>query len=130
MSKLRQSMVLMLDELGEASGCHRMKERSFFYKGHQFPVCARCTGVFFGELTAVLLFFFKKLLSISTSSIMLMIMGIDWGVQELGIKESNNIRRLITGFLGGLGLFSIYINLIKMGFSKLQNIVLHLREDS
>ena len=61
---------------------------------------------------------------------MLMIMGIDWGVQELGIKESNNIRRLITGFLGGLGLFSIYINLIKICFSKLQNIVLHLREDS
>lgn len=113
MSKLRQSVVLTLDEIGEASGCHRMKERSFFYKGHQFPVCARCTGVFFGELTAILLLFFKKLLSIPASVIMLFIMGADWGLQELGIRESNNIRRLITGFLGGLGLFSIYINAIK-----------------
>ncbi|MBQ3473297.1 MAG: DUF2085 domain-containing protein, partial [Methanobrevibacter sp.] len=26
--------------------CHRMHERSFFIKGHQFPVCARCTGFY------------------------------------------------------------------------------------
>ncbi len=115
MSKLRKSVVLILDEIGEASGCHRMKERSFFYKGYQFPVCARCTGVFLGELTSILLLFFRKLLSIWTSAIMLSIMGADWGIQEIGIKESNNIRRLVTGFLGGLGLFSIYINLIKSG---------------
>ncbi len=113
MSKLRQSLVLILDWLGEASGCHRMKDRSFFYKGYQFPVCARCTGVFFGQLTAILLLVFKKLLSIPLSLIMLSIMGTDWCLQELGIKESNNIRRLITGFLGGLGLFSIYINIFK-----------------
>lgn len=25
-------------------GCHRRPERSFFYKGRQFPICARCTG--------------------------------------------------------------------------------------
>lgn len=36
------------------------------------------------------------------------IMGIDWGIQEAGIRESTNKRRLITGFCGGLGLFSIY----------------------
>ena len=35
------------------------------------------------------------------------IMGFDWGIQELNIKESNNYRRLITGILGGFGLFSI-----------------------
>lgn len=122
MSKLRQSVVLMLDEIGKASGCHRMKERSFFYKGHQFPVCARCTGVFFGELTAILLLFFKKLLSIPASVIMLFIMGVDWGIQELGIRESNNIRRVITGFLGGLGLFSIYINFVKKFFNLIRKV--------
>ncbi len=89
--------------------------KKLLLQGYQFPVCARCTGVFLGELTSILLLFFRKLLSIWTSAIMLSIMGADWGIQEIGIKESNNIRRLVTGFLGGLGLFSIYINLIKSG---------------
>ena len=119
MSKLRVSMVTILDEIGEASGCHRMPERSFFYKGHQFPVCARCTGVFFGQLTAVLLILFKKCISLPFSIAMLGIMGADWGIQEAGIKESNNTRRFITGFLGGLGLFSIYIVVIKRIFHSL-----------
>ena len=26
--------------------CHRIPERSFFFRGHQFPVCARCTGFY------------------------------------------------------------------------------------
>ena len=112
-------MVTILDEIGEASGCHRMPERSFFYKGHQFPVCARCTGVFFGQLTAVLLILFKKCISLPFSIAMLGIMGADWGIQEAGIKESNNTRRFITGFLGGLGLFSIYIVVIKRIFHSL-----------
>jgi uncharacterized membrane protein len=26
--------------------CHQRPERSFFWAGHQFPVCARCTGLY------------------------------------------------------------------------------------
>jgi uncharacterized membrane protein len=26
--------------------CHQRPERSFFLDGHQFPVCARCTGLY------------------------------------------------------------------------------------
>jgi uncharacterized membrane protein len=26
--------------------CHQIPERSFFLDGHQFPVCARCTGLY------------------------------------------------------------------------------------
>ena len=26
--------------------CHRKPEQSFFIKGHQFPVCSRCTGLY------------------------------------------------------------------------------------
>ena len=26
--------------------CHQLPDRSFFWDGHQFPVCARCTGLY------------------------------------------------------------------------------------
>ena len=26
--------------------CHQIPDRSFFWDGHQLPVCARCTGVY------------------------------------------------------------------------------------
>ena len=28
--------------------CHQLSERSFRYKGMQFPACARCTGILIG----------------------------------------------------------------------------------
>lgn len=113
MSGLRQSFLELIRTLGNYSGCHQMPERSFFYKGKQFPVCARCTGVFFGQLTAVLLVLSQKLLPVKWAAVFLAAMGVDWGIQETGIKESTNIRRLITGFLGGFGLFSLYFRGIR-----------------
>jgi uncharacterized membrane protein len=34
--------------------CHQRPERSFFWAGHQFPVCARCTGLYLSALTGLL----------------------------------------------------------------------------
>ena len=113
MSELWKELVKILDDIGEASGCHRLPERSFFFKGHQFPVCARCTGVAIGQLSAIIINAMKSV-PLFASIAMLSIMGADWGIQEIGIKKSNNIRRLITGFLGGFGLFSIYAYIFKM----------------
>lgn len=42
------------------------------------------------------------------SLLFLGIMGIDWGIQEVGLKDSTNRRRFITGILGGFGMFNIY----------------------
>ena len=112
MSKLWKSLVDFLDEVGKKSGCHRMPQRSFFYKGHPFPVCARCTGVAVGQFFAVIAGVFLTI-PISISVICLSIMGFDWGIQEMNIKESTNRRRFITGMLGGFGLFSIYVSIFK-----------------
>ena len=30
--------------------CHQRPERSFFFDGHQLPVCARCTGLYLSGL--------------------------------------------------------------------------------
>ena len=75
-------------------------------------MCARCTGVAIGQIFSII---FALLIEfpISISIFLLSIMGIDWGLQEFKIKESNNYRRLFTGILGGFGLFSIYANIIK-----------------
>lgn len=108
MSGLRQSFLEVIRTIGNNSGCHQMAERSFFYKGKQFPVCARCTGVFIGHFLSVLLFLLKKQIPFRICCILIAIMGVDWTIQEAGIKPSTNRRRVISGFCGGLGLFSIY----------------------
>lgn len=36
-------------------------------------------------------------------------MFLDWLVQFMGIKESSNFRRLITGIIGGIGVMSLEI---------------------
>lgn len=100
-------------EFGSRLGCHQMEERSFSFKGYQFPVCARCTGVILGEIIAVILMLFKVKINTYLCIAMLLIMGLDWFIQFLKIKESNNIRRLITGTIAGVGLTYIYYYIFK-----------------
>lgn len=103
--------------------CHRRPERSFFFRGHQFPVCARCTGFYIsGILTIIILRifpwdfnylysnfnYFSLFLPLSISIILLLPAGIDGTTQLLNMRESNNTLRLITGLLGGLGLILLY----------------------
>lgn len=85
--------------------CHRMPERSFFYKGHQFPVCARCTGVYLSLATIPILKYLNlSLFSLIVAAIVLIApMAIDGTTQLLGFRESNNYLRLFTGFIGGMG---------------------------
>ncbi len=102
---------LKLMEFGRRTGCHQMPERSFFIKDMQFPVCARCTGVFIGWLFAVVgIFFYRP--GFITIGVFCAPMFIDWFLQYKKILRSNNIRRLITGILGGYALTSLYIILI------------------
>lgn len=102
---------IKLMEFGHRLGCHQMPERSFFYKGYQFPVCARCTGVIIGEIIAIIMLICKIKFNIVVSTVLLLIMGFDWFIQYIKILQSNNIRRLITGISGGIGLTYIYYNL-------------------
>lgn len=114
MSRLWQSVLENVRIIGNHSGCHQMAERSFFYKGKQFPVCARCTGVFIGQVLAIMFSFSTKIkVNFLMSGLLLAVMGTDWGLQALKINVSNNYRRLITGICGGFGLFTIYILIIK-----------------
>lgn len=98
--------------LGNHSGCHQLPERSLFYKGKQFPVCARCTGVTIGEFLATLAIILRIHISVFCSFILLLTMGWDWFLQYLKVLKSTNGRRVITGILGGFGLIYIYFHAI------------------
>ena len=88
--------------------CHRKPERCFFIKGHQFPVCARCTGFYISLIlyfTYTYYFFVDYNPFLLVFAILLLIpSAIDGLTQLLEYRESNNVLRFITGFFGGLGL--------------------------
>lgn len=98
--------------IGDRLGCHQRADRSFFWRNHQFPVCARCTGLFAGYFLA-LFFFPLGGLPVSFCLVCLGLMFLDWLVQYVGLLESNNMRRLLTGVLGGYGLLTLEIHAIR-----------------
>ncbi len=102
-----------LMEYGDHLGCHQMPERSFFICGYQFPVCARCTGVIAGYLLSIICIICGARPDYYAVALMIAIMGIDWGIQRIGILKSTNIRRLITGISGGVGVTYFYFYLIR-----------------
>ncbi len=107
--------------IGHFCGCHQMPERSFFVGNYQFPVCARCTGVYLGGVLALILYWFIKP-NIFLSIIFCTIMFLDWEIQYKEILESTNLRRLITGIVAGYGLVSIQLSIVLKLIEMIPNI--------
>lgn len=101
-----------LMDLGAHYGCHQKPERSFIINGYQFPVCARCSGIICAKPFGL---FLSKHIKRPVVFFVGMItpMAIDGIRQYLGIKESTNRKRFITGFLGGLGISVFRIAVLK-----------------
>ena len=98
--------------IGKASGCHQNPERSFFIRGKQFPICARCTGVLIGNIMAYICFF----ICVPPPEYCLIgcaVMFVDWYIQYIKLCKSTNMRRLITGIIGGYSLATLYCYIIK-----------------
>ena len=95
--------------------CHRKPERSFFIKGHQFPVCARCTGFYTGLIIFLIYDYFFNIdysLNLLIFSIILLIpTSIDGFTQLFNFRQSNNTLRFITGVIGGIGLI-IFLKIV------------------
>lgn len=98
--------------------CHRIPERSFFIKGHQFPVCARCTGFYTGLIVFLVwnhLYGINYDINTLIISMALMVpAAIDGFTQYFGSRESTNTLRFATGFIGGIGLI-IFLKIIIRG---------------
>lgn len=98
--------------IGSRCGCHQMESRSFEIKGWQFPVCSRCTGVLLGQIIGVVIYISGLRIPIYLDCIFLFLMFMDWFLQYRKIRESTNLRRLITGTLAGIAQVCIVIDLM------------------
>ena len=92
------------------SGCHQRPERSFFVKGYQMPVCARCEGEYIGALAALIAVWFVRPAYWFMALIMVPMVA-DGLLQAFTGYESTNWRRLVTGMLFGFGAGMILIML-------------------
>jgi uncharacterized membrane protein len=92
--------------------CHRIPERTFNFRGHYFPVCSRCTGFYLAGFSYFILVYFVYVQYTITLFIiaisMLIPTFLDGYTQLLGTRKSNNILRLCTGLMGGVGLAIIF----------------------
>lgn len=88
--------------------CHQIPERSFFFRGHQFPICARCTGILIGYVIGLIYIFFFRDLHIILELILMVPLLIDGTGQYLGYFKSTNSRRLITGILAGTSTLCLF----------------------
>lgn len=94
--------------------CHQIPDRSFHLLGHQFAVCSRCSGVYFGLLAGVLLYpLLQKLEEIEPLPrvwlfLALIPIGTDWSLGVMGIWENTHLSRFATGLILGIAC-AIYI---------------------
>lgn len=96
-------------KVGSFLGCHQLGSRSFFVKGYQLPVCARCTGIYIG-------FFIGFLFEVPSSYLYALFLALtplilDGTLQLLTSYRSNNPKRLVTGLLFGLALQGILFDI-------------------
>lgn len=87
--------------------CHQKPERSFFIFEHKLGVCSRCSGIYFSMLLSTLLYpIIWGIGNRKTPSKWLLIagmipIGLDGLTQLVGLRESNNILRVVTGLFFG-----------------------------
>ena len=91
-------------------GCHTKSERSVEYGGNQMPFCTRDVAIFAGATVGLLLCIdaksraYRKVVVLPwwTYLALLLPVALDGGMQDFLGFESDNLRRVLTGFLAGL----------------------------
>jgi len=101
--------------------CHQIPERSFFIAGHQFAVCARCTGLYGGFALALLLYpLIRSLHSTAVPQVKWLFLAaaplvIDFSLTLFGIWENTHTSRLLTGMLlGGATVFYVMPGIMEL----------------
>ena len=91
-------------------GCHARPDRSFYFRGKQFPICARCTGELIGIIAGIPIAIIWGYPYFYVAVLMMVPLILDGTIQKLTSYESTNIRRLLTGILFGIALIFLIIH--------------------
>ena len=94
-------------------GCHQLRERSFIINGKQLPLCSRCLGVYGVLLLSIPIALFWPV-NFHIAILLMLFMIIDGESQFLGLRESNNYIRLISGLFFSYGFVSIVVIIVKL----------------
>lgn len=101
--------------------CHQIPDRSFHLAGHQFGVCARCTGLYSGFAIAALCYPLARSLrnTDAPSRLWLILVAvpllIDFSLGYLGIWANTYLSRFLTGaLLGSVAVFFIMPGLVQL----------------
>jgi uncharacterized membrane protein len=101
--------------------CHQIPERSFFIEGHQFGVCARCTGLYTGFMVAALVYpLIRSLRQTETPPrkwlfIAAAPLAIDFALEFFRIMHNTHFSRFTTGtLLGAVAVFYILPGLMDL----------------
>ena len=107
---------------GFGTFCHQLPERSFFIAGHQFAVCARCTGLYAGFALMLLVYpLIRPLRSAVLPPTKWLFLAavplcVDFSLTFLGIWENTHTSRLLTGLLlGAVTVFYIVPGIVELG---------------
>ena len=107
-------------------GCHCRADRSFFLRGKQFPICARCTGELAGMIVSMILCFFWRP-PVWLALVCMIPMVTDGFVQLKTAYESTNPRRFATGLLFGWALTAFALVTLSMTYQYGYRLGLQLR---
>lgn len=87
--------------------CHQMPSRSFHALNHQFAVCSRCFGVYFGIFLGFVTYpLFRSMDETGPFPrfwlfAAMIPMGVDWSLTVFGIWENTHLTRVLTGLILG-----------------------------
>ena len=110
--------------------CHQIPSRTFVIGGIYLPLCGRTSGIYIGFLISAITLFFlfrKKENGLPPSYILIIFCiliistGADWALSHLGIYESSNNIRFITGFLAGSSLMAIVFPVFNKQYYRISN---------
>ena len=79
-------------------------------KKRQFPVCARCFGVYLGQTLGLAGFFIFRTPPFFAIIGLMGVLFLDWYAQNLRLIKSNNFFRALTGAFGGLGVSGLIVS--------------------
>jgi uncharacterized membrane protein len=93
-------------KLGLALLCHRQEDKCLKILGRSL-LCARCFGICIGVPITYLILLMNIRVPILVSILFVLPLLFDGFSQLFGLRESNNLLRLLTGMLCSVGLLSL-----------------------